>query len=709
MSRHPTRRRVIQAGTALGACAGLGVLSPVMAQSIHTPEASLDRWHRGICGLCGAGDPLFLGVERGQLKTVKGDALSPVGYGRLCTRGMTFPAGLPVDRRLSTPLLRRDAATKGSDGGLEAVSWEDALAAIGEHLSPLFGGGSRRVGVLLDGGLPCESLHAWRRLFGELLGCETVDCGARLGGLGGLDAAIGATGLPAPTGTTEDLERADVVLIAGVDLAARHATLMSRVAQCKRRGTTRVVLIDPRRSGTCSVADVHVRPQVPGSEASILVALQRALLAEGVVAADAAEGLPALDLAVAADRSGARREDLEVAAAALADAGSVVSLVGRDPILARSVFDLHVRAGWLRDGSTVIPLLENANDAGAALLGVRCDAAPATAWVDLLRSGEMQAVLWIGGNPLPRLPAQGAWRDALSKRFLVQATPVSPLESTAWADVVLPMSLPWAEERGCFVNHERRVQLSAPAGPPPEVPTSLELAVRLSSSLVPADAHTAQMAPYAEYGPELAWEQIRSASAGTHWDAGGMTYERLSVPGGLLWPHPVGVEPGTVHDPSSARIEPIHERTAPSPAPPAEPVADSSMLHLVTFDCAHHHGAREVTGFVPELHYASPRAWIEISGRDASKRKLEDGAWTTMESAVGVIVARLWITDRVPRGVVAIPHGFGFCGDLEGGTDGRAEPESIPGLLTASPEERTMVTLRTPTDEEMTRRALRKS
>jgi len=709
-----TRRDLLKAAAAAGSCAALGSICPIFAQEIHAPEASLDRWHRGICGQCGMADPVFLGARGGRVVAVKGDPVSPTNYGRLCTRGMAFPAGLDPDRRCTQPMLRRDPASKVTTTGLETVGWDEALAWLKEHLP----GDAGQLGVFLDTDLPAESHHAAHKLFRESLGTPNVESNLALDAAAGVAAAEAALGIFAPPGDANELDQADLFFLVGADPASRQATLFGRMIQCHRSGRARTVVIDPRPRRSGGIADVWVRPKVPGTDSVVLGAILHALVRDGMAEFEGDLASPE----EAAELSGARASDIEAAAEAFADSGATYTCYGRGLTRAgadgvRALYNLHTACSRYGHGSTVVPLLQGANAAGALMMGIGVGRAPAMgraddgglplgSWLSALEDGSLKSLLVLGSNLLPLLPDQRRWRAALTRRTLIAASAFTSTETTAFADLVLPTAIPWLEERGCYINQLRRIVLTDPAGPPADVPTSLSLVTRIAETVLEREEYDTRFAGYAEHGPELAWEHARATTAGTSCDITGASYALLTDKQ-PAWPVPADGEGGVLEVPQDgARTLDV------SPTAPEE--ADG--LALVVFADSHHDGGREITGFAPELHHASPRCWLEISGRDASKRKLRDGSFAAVESGTGVLVARIWITDRVPRGIVAVPEHFGFLSDLEGGTDGRAEPESLPGLVLPTRTDPsgqvlfsgTRVQLREPTEDEMAARALKK-
>src|SRR5260370_10024023 len=80
---------------------------------------------------------------------------------------------------------------------------------------------------------------------------------------------------PVP-GLYEDFELADLVVLVGSNLAWCHPVLFQRLEAAKRvRPALKIVVIDPRRTETSRIADLHLALR-PGSD----VALFNALLAE---------------------------------------------------------------------------------------------------------------------------------------------------------------------------------------------------------------------------------------------------------------------------------------------------------------------------------------------------------------------------------------------------------------------------------------------
>ena len=66
----------------------------------------------------------------------------------------------------------------------------------------------------------------------------------------------------------DDLEQADLVVLVGTNMAWCHPVLYQRLAEARKNNGTRVVVIDPRKTATCDIADVHLAIN-PGTDVKL--------------------------------------------------------------------------------------------------------------------------------------------------------------------------------------------------------------------------------------------------------------------------------------------------------------------------------------------------------------------------------------------------------------------------------------------------------
>ena len=104
-----------------------------------------------------------------------------------------------------------------------------------------------------------EDYYVANKLMKGFIGSANIDTNSRLcmaSSVAGHRRAFGSDTVP---GTYEDLELADLVVLVGSNLAWCHPVLYQRLAAAKeKRPGMQVVLIDPRRTMTADIADLHL-------------------------------------------------------------------------------------------------------------------------------------------------------------------------------------------------------------------------------------------------------------------------------------------------------------------------------------------------------------------------------------------------------------------------------------------------------------------
>jgi predicted molibdopterin-dependent oxidoreductase YjgC len=83
-----------------------------------------------ICGFCGVGCGLTLKVENGVIQKVTGEKANPSSKGEACIKGREGWRHLYSDRRLTTPLIRKD-------GELVQASWDEALDLVASKMTDI--------------------------------------------------------------------------------------------------------------------------------------------------------------------------------------------------------------------------------------------------------------------------------------------------------------------------------------------------------------------------------------------------------------------------------------------------------------------------------------------------------------------------------------------------------------------------------------------
>lgn len=450
---------------------------------------------RTTCPYCGVGcGVLATPREDGSVK-IDGDPAHPANFGRLCSKGAALGETLCLDDRLLHPMI-----------GGERASWDTALDLVAERFATAIRRhGADSVALYVSGQILTEDYYAANKLVKGFFGTANIDTNSRLcmaSSVAGHKRAFGADTVP---GCYDDLEDADLVVLVGSNLAWCHPVLYQRLEAARAKRGTRVVVVDPRRTATCEIADMHL-PLAPGSD----VALFNGLLA-------AIADSTALDRAwIDAHTSGL---DEALAAAGRTRDADVCRITGLPPATVRAFYDLFVRTQRVvtvysqgvnqstagtdkvnaiinchlatsrigKPGMGPFSVTGQPNAMGgretgglATMLAAHMELGdPAhrrivqTFWnspaiadkpglkaVDLFRAvgeGRIKALWIMATNPVDSMPEADAVRAALAAcPFVVVSDVARHTDTTAHAHVLLP-ALAWGEKNGTVTNSERRI------------------------------------------------------------------------------------------------------------------------------------------------------------------------------------------------------------------------------------------------------------
>jgi assimilatory nitrate reductase catalytic subunit len=616
----------------------------------------------------------------------------PTNRGGLCQKGWTAGSLLNMAGRLTSPLVRRD-------GQLVPVSWDDALDLVAGRIADLQARHGRDgIAVFGGGGLTNEKAYLLGKFARVALRTSQVDYNGRFcmssAAAAGMRAFGVDRGLPFPV---TDLDGADVVLLAGANPAETMPPFVGHLSGAE------LIVVDPRRTATAERAALHLAPR-PGTDLALALGILHALVADGLLrGAYVAERTSGFDAAwrIAAawwpervERvTGVAASDQRRAASMLAGAANAYVLTARGS-------EQHARGtdtvnAWInlalalglpgRLGSGFGCLTGQGNGQGGREHGQKADQLPGYRKITDPEARAHVAGVW--GVPADSLPGPGrsAYEllDALgtaggphgllvfgsnlrvsAPRVAERLSDVELLvvadfvlsETAARADVVFPVTQ-WAEEGGTMTNLEGRILLRQQAVDPPEgVRSDLELlhglAVRLGQ---PEDRFPVE--------PEVAFEELRRASAGGIADYSGVSYARLSAGEALHWPVPGVDHPGTPrlfldgfgHPDGRARFVPVEH------GGPAETVDAEYPLYATTGRVLQHYQSGAQTRRVPELLEAVPEAFVEVHPDTAIEAGLADDDWCLVESRRGAVRARVRIVASMRTDTVFLP--FHFPGD----------------------------------------------
>ena len=583
------RRDFLKTSAAASALAALG--SPT-AQAAPGDVA----WTKSVCRYCGTGCGLFVGTRAGKVVSVQGDKENH-NAGFLCLKGFLLPQIMGAPDRLLHPLVRKN-------GTLRQATWEEAMSLVAARFQEsVEKHGPDSVGFYGSGQGLTEETYAANKLFKAGLRTNNVDGNPRLCMASAVAGYVSTYGKDEPMGCYEDIDHADVFLLVGSNTSEAHPILFRRIVKRKEKGAgVKVIVLDPRRTPTSRIADLHIS-FVPGTDLAILNAMAQVLFAEGLVdegfmarhlafgeGAEANRTLEAYQAFLAdytpekaAAISGCRAEDIVTAARWFGEKGRRAMSLWCMGLNQRTkgvwannlVHNLHLVTGKIGlPGSTPFSLTGQPNACG----GVRDGGAlshtlpygrlvanekhraemeklwevpagtlapkPGLSTVDLFRAveeGKVKCLYVMCTNPGQSMPNVDRYRKALQKEdaFVVVTEAFHPTRTSELADVVLPAAL-WAEKEGVYGCGERRYQLLEQAVQPSgEARPDFQILCDLAKRL----GHQ-RLLPWMT--PADAWKELQRLSTGTAYDFAGMSRERLKAAHGLLWPLPSEGHPGTL-------------------------------------------------------------------------------------------------------------------------------------------------------------------
>ncbi len=667
----------------------------------------MTRTVNSVCSYCGTGCGIKLESDGKRIISLIGDTQHPTNQGKLCSKGRELHHTVRTDDRLLRPQLRTSL-----DAPFAPVDWDTALDFGASKFADIIRKhGPEAVAFYVSGQLLTEDYYAFNKLMKGFIGCNNIDTNSRLcmsSAVASYKRAFGADGPPA---CYADIELAEHFFIIGGNPAYAHPIVFRRLEAAKEANPDiKVVVVDPRRTDTCSIADLHL-PLRPGTDVALMQAMLNVLVWEDAIDQDYicqnTQGYEALAKSVrsmtpgkAADICGLNAADIVQASLWFAEnktlsfwcQGLNQSTSGTDN--GNALTNLHLATGQVgKPGCGPFSLTGQANAMGgrevggmANMLAAHRDysnpehrAEVAEYWgVDQvsdkpgltatelfadLESGTVKAV-WIAcTNPVVSMPDAKRIESALKKAELVMVSDAyHPTDTTRFAHILFPAS-GWAEKEGTVTNSERCIShleqaLPAPGMTRPDWKITADFGVLLGQKL-----GKNWQAAFAWEKAEHVFNEHRDLTVNTDMDISGLSYGILDEQGPQQWPYAKGSEPGIAKrlytngqfetPDRKARFIDMKYR------PVAEPPDDAYPLSLTTGRIRDQWHTMSKTGNVPALmqHYAIPQ--LQIHPDDAVLCQLEEDDLVRITSRRGEVIAPARMSKDIRRGLLFLPMHWG--------------------------------------------------
>lgn len=658
------------------------------------------QWHKSTCPYCGLGCGLMVGVEGDEVAEVLGMEGHPVNKGVTCSLPLNYPTIFTAKDRLSQPMIRRN-------GELAPVAWEEAIAHVASGFKRIIAKHGSDAVAFYGGAINlAEEYYLMNKLMKGCIGTNNMECSTRLCMASSAIGFASTLGADAPPTCYADIEEADLFFIAGNNMAVSVPVLFRRISAAKEQNGTRVIVVDPRRTKTAAIADIHLQIQ-PGTDVALNNTLAHVLLKEGFVDEDRvdhyASGLVDLKELVeeyppsrGAEITGCPEEKIVEAARTIGRAKAMLTFWFQGyNHSTQAVFKnntLHnlslLTENFCRPGAGPLSITGEANALGNRWVGALAHLLPgmrlvansqhrqevADFWnipvekiqpvpglsildmIKKLHSGDVRA-LWIAAtNPAASLPNTRWVREALSKSELLVVQDIfHPTETTQLADVVLA-GAQWCEKTGTFISAERRIELvEAVVDPPGEAKPDYEIIWQVARAM-----GFEREFPYTS--PEEVFEEWKEITRGRICDMSGVTYARLRGVVGPQLPCPDTNHPGTPRLFTDWRFPRPDGRAALLPREYIEPGETTDAQYpfiLLTGRLAAHFNTRTRTGRVPTLNAVAPDGFVEIHPEDAGRLGIAEGDEIDVTSRRGSVRLPARLTDNLLAGTIFIPWHYG--------------------------------------------------
>jgi len=653
------------------------------------------------CPYCGVGCGVVVSQSGSGEYKVRGNPQHPANLGRLCSKGAALADTLDDEGRMLEPQIN----------GMP-VSWDEALELMSKRFKAYIDEfGRDSVAMYVSGQLLTEDYYVANKLMKGFIGNANIDTNSRLCMSSVVAAQKRAFGSDSVPCCYEDLERTNLIVIVGSNTAWCHPVLFQRIRQAKKDNPNlEVVVIDPRVTSTCDIADMHL--QIKSAKDAVLFngllthlndrgeinklfvdncvdGLEEALVTAYESSADVHQVAQLCGLEVAQLQQFyelfARKEKVIT----LYSQGINQSSSGTDKI--NAIINCHLISGRIgRPGMGAFSLTGQPNAMGGREVGGLANQLTAHMelenaehrtlvqqhWnspciadkegykaVDLFNAildDKIKALWVIGTNPAVSMPDSNRVREALAHcEFLVVQDCMQNTDTTDHAHVLLP-AITWGEQDGMVTNSERRISRQrafkdAPANALPDWQIITKLAHKMGF-----EAQFDYQSPkdiFVEFAALSGKENnaSRDFDISAFADLDDTAYEQF-LP--LQWPVTFNQPSGTPRLFEDGKFFTPNGRAkmiAVTPKDPAILCTEKYPFVLNTGRIRDQWHTMTRTGKSPNLSTHISEAFVQMHSADALNNNIVKDDLVNVTSEWGEVTVRVCISDDVPQGMLFMP------------------------------------------------------
>lgn len=653
------------------------------------------------CPYCGVGCGLIASTDNEGNVTIKGDPEHPANYGRICSKGAALGETSDLDGRLLYPMVNG-----------QITQWDSALSTVAEGFKQIIEQyGSDAVAFYVSGQLLTEDYYVANKLMKGFIGSANIDTNSRLcmsSAVAAYKRAFGSDSVPC---SYEDLERAKLIVLTGSNTAWCHPVIYQRIVNAKKENPDlQVVVIDPRQTATCSIADMHL-PLKPGSDSvlfnGLLTYLEQSGERNALFTDNYCEGLetalstaqhtaPSIDYVAQQCQLDApllerfyRLYARSERTVTLYSQGINQSSSGTDK--ANAIINCHLFTGRIgRPGMGPFSMTGQPNAMGGREVGGLANQLAAHMdldnaehrsivqqfWnspriadqnglkaVDLfnaIESGQVKAVWVMGTNPVVSMPEADKVKSALKKCELVVVSDVmSQTDTVALADIKLP-ALAWGEKSGTVTNSERRISrqrnfLNAPGAAKGDWWIISEVAKRMGFG--EHFDYEGGASIFDEYARLTTFKNNGSRDLNLS-ALSGLSQDEYNSLSPIQWPVDYRNRNGTERMFGNGHFYTASNKAqfiAVTPRSPAVPVNNEYPMLLNTGRVRDHWHTMTRSGKSPRLATHTQEPYADIHPDDAARLNITDNTLVSICSHQADIIVRAQLNEAQQPGTLFIP------------------------------------------------------
>ncbi|MBU0653843.1 MAG: molybdopterin-dependent oxidoreductase [Gammaproteobacteria bacterium] len=652
------------------------------------------------CPYCGVGCGVLVQQDDNGVFSVKPDPEHPANQGSLCSKGTALVETLAHPDRLLYPEING-----------QRVSWDEATQTVANRFRTIIEEhGADAVAFYVSGQLLTEDYYVANKLMKGCIGSANIDTNSRLCMSSAVAAHKRAFGEDLVPCSYTDLDQAELIVLVGSNAAWCHPVLFQRMVRAKKANPAlKVVTIDPRRTQTTDLADLHLG-LAPGTDAVLFNGLLAWLADNGHSATEfVTQSTNGIDAALemahdsapgvnsVAEQCKLEAETVDSFYQLFASTEKVVTVFSQGINQSSSGVDkgnalinCHLLTGRIgKPGMGPFSFTGQPNAMGGREVGGLANQLAAHLDIDnpqhrdlvqgfwqtsciadkaglkavelfeAIHSGKVKALWIMATNPAVSLPDSRRVREALEKcECVVVSDCVRHTDTVDMAHIRLP-ALTWGERDGTVTNSDRTISRQRPFLPAPgeakqdwEIICEVARAMGFGTHFPYRSAHEI----FREHAALSAFENDgkRCFDIGPWQHLSATEYDALQP---TQWPlHADGqgtarlFADGKFFTPSGKA-----QFIAVTPRPPQSTRTPEHPFVLNTGRVRDHWHTLTRTGISPRLSAHSAEPTVEIHPCDARDQGLQEGGIAHIHNALGAVLARVKTSRNQQRGSVFVP------------------------------------------------------